>query len=141
VPLDWAKTQVDLGTALNDVGQRESGREHLQQAIDAFRLALPEITRERVPLDWATTQMDLSTALRALGERESGTEHLQQAVDASRLALQENTRERVPLQWANTQYDMGLALFTLGSEHIARIGSRKRRPASSKRNRFFRSPG
>ena len=45
---------------------------HLQEAVDAYRAALQEWTRERVPLDWATTQNNLGTALWRLGERESG---------------------------------------------------------------------
>ena len=38
----------------------------------AYRLALQELTRERVPLDWAMTQVNLGDALLSLGERRSG---------------------------------------------------------------------
>jgi len=78
------------------------------------RLALEELTRERVPLQWATTQQNLGNALRTLGERESGTARLEEAVAANRLALAEWTRERVPLQWAMTQNNLGNALWALG---------------------------
>jgi tetratricopeptide (TPR) repeat protein len=74
VPLDWARTQLDLGVALERLGERESGTEHLNQAVTAFRAALEENTRDRVPLDWAKTQLALGVALKTLGERESGTE-------------------------------------------------------------------
>ena len=73
-----------LGIALQNLGERESGTERLEQAVAAYRAALEERTRERVPLDWATTQMNLGTALASLGERESGTERLEQAVAAYR---------------------------------------------------------
>ena len=69
VPLDWAMTQNNLGTALRILGEREGSSEKLQQAVEAFQAALQERTRERVPLDWAAAQNDLGNALQALGER------------------------------------------------------------------------
>ena len=63
VPLDWAMTQKNLGTALATLGERESGTARLEEAVAAYRAALEERTRERVPLDWAMTQMNLGTAL------------------------------------------------------------------------------
>src|SRR5947209_9259781 len=39
----------------------------LLEAVEAYRNALKERTRERVPLDWATTQNSLGNALRTLG--------------------------------------------------------------------------
>ena len=53
MPLDWATTQNNLGAALSTLGQRESGTEHLDEAVAAYRDALKERTCERVPLDWA----------------------------------------------------------------------------------------
>ena len=63
VPLDWATTQNNLGTALWTLGQRESGTGVCSKRSTAYRDALKERTRERVPLDWATTQNNLGTAL------------------------------------------------------------------------------
>ena len=76
-------------TALETLGERESGTERLEEAVAAYREALKEWTRERVPLDWAATQNNLGTALVRLGERESGTERLEEAVAAFREALEE----------------------------------------------------
>jgi tetratricopeptide (TPR) repeat protein len=104
----------DLGTALQVLGTREAGTARLEQAVEAFRLALEERTREHVPLEWAMTQNNLGTALAALGTREAGTARLEQAVEAFRLALEERTRERVPLEWAMTQNNLGAALQELG---------------------------
>ena len=81
----------------------------LEQAVDAYRAALEERTRERVPLDWAMTQNNLGNALSTLGQRETGTEHLLEAIKAYRDALKEGTRERVPLQWATTQNNLNKA--------------------------------
>jgi tetratricopeptide (TPR) repeat protein len=87
VPLDWALTQNNLGTALRNLGERASGTARLEQAVAACHDALQERTRERVPLDWAITQNNLGNALLRLGERESGTARLEQAVAAFREAL------------------------------------------------------
>ncbi|AXX99775.1 hypothetical protein BAR1_09920 [Profundibacter amoris] len=110
----WACLQNNLGTALATLGQRESGTARLLQAVDAFELALQELTQDRVPLDWAATQNNLGNALLALGERESGTARLPQAVEAYELALQEWTQGRVPLDWATAQNNLGNALLALG---------------------------
>jgi tetratricopeptide (TPR) repeat protein len=114
VPLAWARTKDNLGTALRRLGEREGGTARLEEAVAAFRAALEERTRERVPLDWATTQDNLGIALRRLGERESGTARLEEAVAACRETLKERTRERVPLAWARTQTNLGAALWRLG---------------------------
>ena len=109
-----ALTQNNLGNALWRLGERESGTARLEEAVNAYRDALQERTRERVPLDWAMTQNNLGNALWRLGERGSGTARLEEAVNAYRDALQEMTRERVPLQWVTTQNNLGNALRTLG---------------------------
>ena len=69
MPLDWATTQNNLGIALWTLGERENGTERLLEAVDAYRDALEERTRERVPLHWATTQNNLGTAQALLNER------------------------------------------------------------------------
>jgi tetratricopeptide (TPR) repeat protein len=117
VPLDWARTRNNLGTALRTLGERESGATRLEEAVAACRDALQEWTRERVPLDWARTQNNLGNALRTLGERESGTTRLEEAVAAYRNALMERTRERVPLDWAMSTGNQGVALRLLAERH------------------------
>lgn len=114
VPLDWATTQNNLGTALKALGERESDTERLEQAVKAFENALIELTRDRVPLDWAMTQNNLGTARRVLGERESNTTRLEEAVQAFENAKMVWTRDRAPLDWAATQNNLGNALTALG---------------------------
>jgi tetratricopeptide (TPR) repeat protein len=97
------------------LGERETGTEHLGQAVAAYRLALEERTRQRDPLGWAGAQTGLGNALERLGERDPGTPYLEQAVAAYRQALEEETRERNPIEWAKTQYNLGLALAALGT--------------------------
>jgi tetratricopeptide (TPR) repeat protein len=116
--------------ALSRLGERENGTERLLEAVEAYRDALKEWTRERVPLRWATTQNNLGTALSRLGERENGTERLLEAVEAYRDALEEWTRERVPLQWATTQNNLGNAQAVLnerfGLLHNSSVLQRRR---------------
>jgi hypothetical protein len=92
--------------------------------VSAFRLALQELTRERVPLQWAEAQMNLGNALARLGEREATMARLEEAVSSFRLALLEWTRERVPLQWAQTQMSLGVVLSALGERET---GTARRR--------------
>ena len=82
-------TQNNLATALAALGERERGTALLMEAVEAYRAALEERTRERVPLDWAMTQNNLGNALQLLGARESGTARLEEAVAAYRAALDE----------------------------------------------------
>ncbi|MBI1203177.1 MAG: tetratricopeptide repeat protein [Rhodopseudomonas sp.] len=99
---------------LSTIGEQAGDNDALATAIDTYRTALIELTRDRVPLDWAMTQNNLGNALQALGERESGTERLEQAIEAYRAALSERTRDHVPLDWAMTQHNLGTALQVLG---------------------------
>ena len=64
--------RTNLGSALQTLGQRESGTGRLEEAVAGYRAALEEWARERVPLQWATTQNNLGNALLTLGEREGG---------------------------------------------------------------------
>ena len=72
VPLQWATTQMNLGTALLRLGERESGTARLEEAVAAYRAALEERTRDRVPLDWARTQMNLGPRSRRLASGRAG---------------------------------------------------------------------
>ena len=72
VPLRWAMTQNKLGTALQTLGQRESGTGRLEEAAEAYREALKERTREQVALEWATTQSNLGDSLGILGSGRAG---------------------------------------------------------------------
>ena len=76
MPLDWAMTQNNLGTALSTLGERESGTARLEEAVAAYRAALQERTRERLPLDWAATQNNLGMHFSSSGGGRVGTVHL-----------------------------------------------------------------
>jgi hypothetical protein len=40
VPLQWATTQNNLGNVLSTLGERESGKARLEEAVAAYRAAL-----------------------------------------------------------------------------------------------------
>jgi tetratricopeptide (TPR) repeat protein len=83
-PLEWARTQTNLGNALARLGERENGTKLLEKAAAAYRAALEEGTRARAPLYWAGIQNNLGTALKVLGERECGAARLEGAAAAFR---------------------------------------------------------
>jgi exonuclease VII small subunit len=144
VPLDWAMTQMNLGTALEVLGERESGTVRLEEAVTAYRAALEERTRDRVPLDWAMTQMNLGNALWNLGERESGTVRLEEAVAAWSECLAVSTFVWPP-EWVRiveTRRDAAQAEIkrrsgdrACGLRGVACSGSRARAPRRSRPGR------
>jgi hypothetical protein len=69
VPLDWATTQNDLGTALSTLGERESGTARLEEAVAAYRAALEERTREAAPHWHDIAQRNLARCLTLLEQR------------------------------------------------------------------------
>ena len=62
-------TQMNLGNALSELGERESGTARLEEAVAAYRAALDEQTRDRVPLDWAISTGNQGFVLMLLAER------------------------------------------------------------------------
>ena len=88
MPLEWAGTQNNLGSALLGLSRRDTGTEYVSLAMAAFVSALEERTRERVPIDWAASQSNLGNALTELGERTGNRQLLEQAREAYRSALE-----------------------------------------------------
>jgi hypothetical protein len=112
-PLQWARTQLNLGIALARLSEPQGGTARLEEAVEAFRAALLEHTRDQVPLDWATAQHNLGIALRRLGELQGGTVRLEEAVQAHCAALEERTRGRVPLDGAASLGEQGIAMMLI----------------------------
>ena len=136
MPLDWAGTQNNLGTALLRLGERESGTARLEEAVTAFRAALRGMTRDRVPLQWAMTQMNLGTALLRLGERESGTARLEEAVAAFRAALRgSDARSGAAPMGDDADEPRPRARGGWASGRAARRGSRRRSRLTGRRLR------
>ncbi|WP_375467171.1 tetratricopeptide repeat protein, partial [uncultured Nostoc sp.] len=74
-PLDWARTQNNLGFAYWNRIKGERA-ENLETAIAAYNQVLEIYTRDAFPLDWARTQSNLGLAYwnRIKGERAENLE-------------------------------------------------------------------
>ena len=49
LPMQWAETEGNLGTALEALGKRETGKERYEEAISAFNEALKIYTHDHAP--------------------------------------------------------------------------------------------
>ncbi len=112
--LAWAMIQMNLGAALQTLGERERGIARLEEALAAYRGALGEYTAERAPLKWSMTQMDLGNVLETLGELKSDTKLFEQAVNHFKAALERCEQGQAPLLWSMIEMDLGNVLQTLG---------------------------
>lgn len=113
-PHEWAATHFHLGNTLLAAGECDKDPDRVEEAIDAYLLALEEWTRERNPFDWARAQNSLGDALRLLGEDENSGDWLAPATEAYRAALQEWTHDHAPALWAMTQGNLADALLVMG---------------------------
>ncbi len=94
----------------------EPGVERLQLAVDAYRAALREWTREAAPEPFALAQSNLGDALAIMGVRAADKTKLREAADAYRAALGELCREKSPREWAMVQHNLGNALEALAEQ-------------------------
>ncbi|MDZ8107407.1 MAG: tetratricopeptide repeat protein [Nostoc sp. DedQUE12a] len=106
-PIDWARTQNNLGIAYCQRIQGEKA-DNLELAIKCYQAALLEHTRERFPYDWAMAQNNLGAAYqnRIRGER---AENLELAIKCYQAGLLEHTHDHFPYEWATTQNNLGEA--------------------------------
>ena len=81
-------TQMNLGTALKDIGGRKRSTASLKEAIAAHRKALEVFTRDRAPFQWAVAQNNLGNTLRYLAEFEFNIAYLEEAIAAFHGALE-----------------------------------------------------
>ena len=88
MPLQWATTQNNLGTALWRLGERERGTARLNEAVAAYREALKERTRERVPLQWAMSTGNQGVATMLLAERKKDAAMAEMAFRQIELAFE-----------------------------------------------------
>ena len=119
VPLDWAKTQNQLGLALAVLGERESGTARLEEAVEAYRAALQVRTREQMPLPWGITQNNLGLALIGLGTREGSTARLEEAVDAFEGALEAFEAAKASYFVSGTRDALAFARVRLAQARLA----------------------
>lgn len=124
-PMQWAAAQNNLAATLAVLGERETGREHLDAAAKAYDAALSVYTRAEHPDDWASTLGNLGTVRWRLGQREPDGASLGRAVEAFRSALEVQGAKTVPLEWAATQNNLGIVLSAIGEREPGSVRFRE----------------
>ena len=66
-PVDWARTQNNLGNVLATKGDQAQDPQLWQQAQAAYVAALEVWTEDTQPFEWARAQVNMGTVLRGLG--------------------------------------------------------------------------
>ena len=99
VPLEWAATQNNLGSALARLGEHEIGTARLEQAVAAYRAALIERTREQVPLDWAASLGNQGVSMMLIADRTNDGALAEAAAGQIETAY-ETLRDAGQEQWA-----------------------------------------
>jgi hypothetical protein len=69
VPLQWAMTQTNLGTALETLGERERGTARLEEAVVAYDAALTVFVPARADYYTGICRANRDRALARLTER------------------------------------------------------------------------
>jgi hypothetical protein len=92
-------TQNNLGVALQTLGERESGTARLLEAVQAYRGALEEWTRDRVPLQWAASHGNQGVAKMLISDRTSNSALAEAAAAHIKTAF-ETLREGGQAPWA-----------------------------------------
>jgi tetratricopeptide (TPR) repeat protein len=119
LPQDWASTQMNLGVAYMDLGERQSGEEgmkSLQASVQAYEQALTVYTKDALPQAWATTPLNLAIAHVDLGERQNGeeaTNTLLAAITAYQSALTVFSKDFARDNWASIQNGLAIAYYNL----------------------------
>jgi tetratricopeptide (TPR) repeat protein len=144
-PLDYARTQNNLGVAYRRLSEHEDPVENLRRAIEAFEEALRFCTPDVAPLDYARTQHNLGGAYWRLSEwrlseHEDPVGNLRRAIEAFEEALRFRTPDVVPLAYARTQHNLGLVYWHL-SEHEDPVGNLRRAIEAFEEALRFRTPG
>jgi uncharacterized small protein (DUF1192 family) len=114
-PEVWVELQHVLALASFGWGQASEGAaivQHLNEALQAYRLALEVCTRESSPLEWADIHSDLAVAYEVLAKSYEGEERARAfaaAESSLRSSLEVFTRESHPYRWAKVK--MNLSIF------------------------------
>jgi tetratricopeptide (TPR) repeat protein len=138
-PLDYARTQNNLGVAYRRLSEHEDPVENLRRAIEAFEEALRFRTPGVAPLDYAKTQHNLGLAYWRLSEHEDPVGNLRKAIAAYGEALRFQTPDVAPLDYARTQNNLGVAYRCL-SEHEDPAGNLRRAIQAFEEALRFRTP-
>ena len=133
---------TNLGVALGRLGERESGTARLEEAVQAFRAALEELTRERVPLNWAITQIQsrqCARKARRAGRRDSPARRGGRRLSGG--APRVHTRSGPAPMGDDTEQSRQRAFYARGAGGAERRASRRRSQRIARRSRKGRGIG
>lgn len=105
--------QMCYGNAIATLAFQRGTVELYQVAVQTYRAALEQLSRDDSPIDWALTQKHLGASLQAIAERNNNEETLIQAAAALEAAIETFRPDIFPIQWASTQNRLGLVLYKL----------------------------
>lgn len=108
---DFAMTNNNLATVLETIGERETGTQTLERAVELYRQSLNYFSATDDDENWAAAQNNVGNVLISIGERRGDIDVLEQAVDAHRAALARRDRAKSPYEWASSHNNLGLALY------------------------------
>ena len=106
-PVDWAKTQTNLGRAYAASEVGEQG-ENIERAIDHYQQALEVVTRASYPAEWARLQNNLGNNFRRR-KRGDPDDNKRLAIQYIEQALEVYTHDAYPEQWARATSDLAAA--------------------------------
>lgn len=101
-------------------GSAEHTLSYLEQAIQAYQLALTKLTAEEAPQTYAMIQNNLGAAYGDLSRHKEPAESLEQSIRAYEEALRYRRADSDPLKYASTQNNLGTAHWNL-AQHQASV--------------------
>ncbi|WP_448605285.1 tetratricopeptide repeat protein [Thermoflexus hugenholtzii] len=138
-PLDYARTQHNLGLAYQRLAAHEDPVGNLRKAMVAYEETLRFYTPEAAPLDYTRTQNNLGIAYWQLSEHEDPVGNLQKAIAAFEEALRFRNPDVAPLDYARIQNNLGLAYRQL-SRHKDPVGNLQKAIAAFEEALRFYTP-
>jgi len=119
-PLEWATTQMNRASAMQNLGERQVGEASqvsLRDAVAGYDHSLGVFTKEDTPNQWSVSQMNRANALLTQGRRlggEVGLARLRDAIAGYDQSLAVSLSASTPRQRALSHMNRASALSLLG---------------------------
>lgn len=117
----------------------EAALSYVEQAIQAYQLALAKLTAEEVPHTYSMIQNNLGAAYSDLARYKEPAESLEQSIRAYEEALRYRRADNEPLKYASTQNNLGTAYWNL-AQHQSSVANLRSAIAAYKDALFYYSP-
>ena len=106
-PMDYARTQNNLGAAYANFGRGRGQGPELQEGHTGLPGGSQNQHSRQFPRDYAMAQNNLGSTYRTLAEVEDKDQNCQKAIKAYQEALKISTLEHFPMNYAMTQNNLG----------------------------------